>query len=379
MGRKCSGIAYLHCEIVQRKNVATGSILANNFTYEAANAIINKNEGNWVWNVPGYHRSYWAVSPAYFVNKYPEVASDVDESNNLEYIVPGATDDTKYQWKSIDAPAQYYREATVGDDALKSANPAAAVASVILKGYYTINDVRKDFYTYQKNGNVWYVFLKEKASATATDLTMMDRFMQLQSVMYKKASDGSYDRLTKDDLTAYSEITIQHPDKSVLELNNKEVEGGEILKVASRKQTLQLTKMPAQEMYYTSGSGYTKVDESNWNDVNMALIHQLGFANYYDKGNAYFNIPIKHLGWYRTTNTQKDATNIDWNKVRVGDFGMVRNHAYDIKVTEIKGLGVGIGDMEDPIIPPAETQDYYVKYEVRCLKWAIVDTQEVKL
>ena len=57
---------------------AAGGIMTDNYTFFAANEVINKNSGNWVWNNPAYHRSYWACSPAYFAAKYPEVASDVD-------------------------------------------------------------------------------------------------------------------------------------------------------------------------------------------------------------------------------------------------------------------------------------------------------------
>lgn len=58
---------------------------------------------------------------------------------------------------------------------------------------------------------------------------------------------------------------------------------------------------------------------------------------------------------------------------------MVRNHTYDIEVESITGLGTGIGTPTDPIIPPAESKDYYVKYKVNVLKWALVPSQKVLL
>ncbi|MDE5800479.1 MAG: Mfa1 fimbrilin C-terminal domain-containing protein, partial [Paramuribaculum sp.] len=99
----------------------------------------------------------------------------------------------------------------------------------------------------------------------------------------------------------------------------------------------------------------------------------------YTTGHAYYSIPVKHFGWYRAGNEQKNAAKIDWNQVRVGDFGMVRNHSYQVNVTEILGLASGIGDDDNPIVPPANTEDYYMAYSVNILKWAVVPVQNVTL
>ncbi|MDE5785822.1 MAG: fimbria major subunit, partial [Duncaniella sp.] len=86
-----------------------------------------------------------------------------------------------------------------------------------------------------------------------------------------------------------------------------------------------------------------------------------------------------HFGWYRAGNEQKNSTKIDWNRVRVGDFGMVRNHSYQVNVQEILGLASGIGDDDNPIVPPSNTEDYFMAYSVNILKWAVVPVQNVSL
>ncbi|MDE5849343.1 MAG: fimbria major subunit, partial [Muribaculaceae bacterium] len=92
-----------------------------------------------------------------------------------------------------------------------------------------------------------------------------------------------------------------------------------------------------------------------------------------------FNIPVKHFGWYRKGNTNKDDAAIDWNAVRVGDFGMVRNHSYSVEVGKIVGLASGIGGDDVELVPPSFSQDYYMSYTVHILKWAVVPTQKVDL
>lgn len=161
------------------------------------------------------------------------------------------------------------------------------------------------------------------------------------------------------------------------------------LKLQNNARTLQLKSVAAaKDIYILTGNGYQEVvaddatpenGQITLTQANIAIMRQVGYAYYYTTGHGYFNIPVKHLGWYRKGNTQKTADKIDWNKVRVGDFGMVRNHSYSINVTEIKGLASGIGGDDVPIVPPATTDDYFVSYSVRILKWAVVPTQGVKL
>ncbi len=99
-------------------------------------------------------------------------------------------------------------------------------------------------------------------------------------------------------------------------------------------------------------------------------------------GAAYFGIPIKHLrATEDTTNSPfaADGTVADWTNVRVGDFGLVRNHVYTINVTGIEGLGNGINDLDNPIVTPMDTYNYYIKYSIKVLNWRIVPAQNVIL
>lgn len=102
---------------------------------------------------------------------------------------------------------------------------------------------------------------------------------------------------------------------------------------------------------------------------------------------AYYNIPIKHYGWYRKLNDNRkfDAEgnevkgDIDWSKTRVGDFGVVRNHLYNIQVSKVNGLATAISDEYTPIIPPQETDEHFVAYRIYILNWAFVPTQTEEL
>lgn len=58
---------------------------------------------------------------------------------------------------------------------------------------------------------------------------------------------------------------------------------------------------------------------------------------------------------------------------------MVRNHIYNINVTSVTGLATGIAGPDTPIVPPADTQAYYMAMRFQILKWAVVPTQNMEL
>ncbi|MDE6771866.1 MAG: Mfa1 fimbrilin C-terminal domain-containing protein [Muribaculaceae bacterium] len=387
-----------------REASAAGTILPDDYTYVALNTAINgelNGDKAWAWNNASYHRSYWGCSPAYFTAKYPEVASDVENSELHQHYFTYAelSAGAKGTFNADETAPQYFRETTVGTPALAGGNPQAAVPSVILVGSYkvTVNGTEapanSSFYTYisGSNGNP-LVFFENEAnsveSAVAGGVSMLERFIEQTSVLYKKDENGGYKalNLADDKPMLLGALKIERPADAVLEPAN--TTEGEPMKVPARQRTLQIKEDGnLSGIYIASGNGYKEVvnsetinsGEISVTDANRILMQQVGFANFYENGHAYFNIPVKHYGWYRAGNPNKDGEAIDWSKVMVGDFGMVRNHSYKVNVTAITGLATGIGGDDHPIVPPADTKDYYVAYKVNILKWAVVPQQNVEL
>lgn len=387
-----------------RQESTEGQILPDNYTNTALDGIINGTDGKWNWNAPTYHRSYWGMSPAYFTAEYPEVSSDVtgDLQGKLKQkyysyneligtpadgenpAVPGIG----FNANTTEASTKYFHETTVGSKALGSKNPAAAVPSVILVGDYTlkVNDAAvpagTTFYTYLTgSAGKPLVYFEANNDAQGTSAvtggeSMLRRFIEQTSILFK--ADGvPYDITDETDMaTLVAVLEVAEPSTSV--------KGN--LKLPERYRTLQFKEGAVTTgIYVATEEGYmpiaatTTTSTISLTDANIALMQQVGFCNRYVAGAGYFNIPVKHLGWYRSGNTQKDAEKIDWNIVRVGDFGVVRNHSYSINVTAILGLATGIGGKDSPIVPPSDTKDYFVAYRVNILKWAVVPTQSVKL
>lgn len=399
-----------------RQEANDGQVLPDNYTYDALNNRINASkftafgdninydpvlgtDESWIWNNPALRRSFWGMSPAYFTKEYPEVSSDVTgELNN-------SLDQTYFTYNQLlgengvgikheDTPvAHYFNETTVGARGLKSKNPAASVPSVILVGDYTVEMGGKDlnagttFYTYMTNkeGTPLVYFKNDPTNNQGKSVidggeSMLRRFIEMTSVLFKKSGSNyvRFDISNENDMkTLVAALEVGIPTRK---------EGGK--KIPERYRTLKFKAGGDKTgIYVVTSDGYNSIGTANdaanhvisVESANEILMDQVGCSCEYNSGAAYFNIPIKHLGWYRPGNTQKNEAKIDWNIVRVGDFGIVRNHSYDIKVEKIIGLGTGIGGKDNPIVPPAVSKDYYVAYRVNVLKWAVVPQQKVDL
>lgn len=413
-----------------REESTEGQILPNNYTFNALNARINAQynanqdgvldgtvltTGLWNWNNAAYHRSYWGMSPAYFTAEYPEVSSDLEDMEvNQNYwsynqVLNGKNESGNNIGKENNT-THYFKETTVGYKALNSTNPAAAVASVIYVGEYELSvngaavPAGTSFYSYL-NGPVTvdgeqvdrpYIYFDDNAagvSKVAGGESMLKRFLIQANIIVKRDAEGEYvpfsvfNQEDMNKLTNVFEVAeISKEVKQAYDGNNNTE-----LKLQANSRTLQIkagvTVNDLADIYILSNNGYNTITTAataadgqlTITEANVALMRQCGLSYYYTSGHAYFNIPVKHLGWYRTANIQKDANEINWNIVRVGDFGVVRNHVYSIKVNNILGLASGIGNDDTPIVPPVTPDDLFMAYTVNILKWAVVPVQNTDL
>lgn len=407
----------------RQENLETLAPAEYNYTFAELNERINGDlTGNaqWVWNNPDFHRSYWGMSPAYFTNKYPEVSSDLDVNHSelQKYISFNELKSGKKGFAATQTAAQYFKETTVGRAALAAENPAAAVASVIYVGEYEVkvNDVaipkNTGFYTYlsgpvpgssSTENHQPYVYFENEDNTVKSKVTgaecMLKRFLIQCTVLYKKEGDSyvAYeigDGTGFDDLTEFISVSQLTDEERIAYDGNDGTGGTEVteLKLQHNARTLRFTKTPGTDknIYILTYNGYKQVVDNvtvegkdtqmSVTEANIALAKNVGYALYYTLGHAYFNIPVRHYGWYRTGNENaKEGAIFDWGKVRVGDFGMVRNHSYQIEATKIEGLANGIGGDDVELVPPSSELNYYVSYQVHILKWAIVPPQKVIL
>ena len=112
------------------------------------------------------------------------------------------------------------------------------------------------------------------------------------------------------------------------------------------------------------------VAEGEENPV-VAAIAEFGEVQYWNGGNAYYFVPIKHqeatAAVAATDNTPEvPATNF---------YGVVRNHVYKMNISKITGYGTPVADPTKVIDEPEKPTegDTYMQAEVLILDWRIVE------
>ena len=106
-----------------------------------------------------------------------------------------------------------------------------------------------------------------------------------------------------------------------------------------------------------NGSTFLDLKDNNGNRIRID-----GFKN----GYFYYKIPIEHIN-------NEDVTGTTYP---IAKYGVVRNHSYEITLTEdLKGIGTGIWDDSYDIRPFRKTDDYRVTAYVRVSPWLQFETR----
>ena len=109
------------------------------------------------------------------------------------------------------------------------------------------------------------------------------------------------------------------------------------------------------ELYVKDGETYKTVSKD---DVNAALAKEEAQVRS-TEGATYYYTPIKHLG---------DAG-------KLGEYGIVRNHSYQVTIQNIKGFGTPVYNPDqkiDPMIPSDENT--YLAASIKVLSWRVVSS-----
>lgn len=376
-------------------------------------------EGLTGWNDPDNFRSYWACSPSYFANAYPKVSDNITDVTDNGGAYPYALKYFNYTEfvngiESNENPAEagitwdptngfnanpgsynaggttnvpssgyfYSRETTASIDNIKNAamNSKAVVASAVIVGNYKLEGeaANADFYLYGVlNGRPNYY--------TASDIKAA--MIENQLVLFN-------DKDCTDPATTADLFEVEHPKASVRQVTipaETEGEEDEVIKenVPGRLVTLQLTAVPQPAVWFNNNGTIEAIDEDNIDAANRLLWKTVSTAQMFHNGLAFFSIPIRHLGYGKNVNEANapltsspdgaSANVYNWENMRRGDFGVVRNHVYTLNVTEIKGLGTGLRSDDQPIVPPMDPESYWIAARLNILSWRVVPAQGVIL
>lgn len=373
-----------------------------------------ENEGTEGWITTG-RRSFWAFSPSYFnVGNYPSYADEVkskksdgtydDNSKNYSLAYRSFKDIVIYNTTTStfglgaygqDCGKDLYALEHTMEESVVTDNAKRGVTCALIVGQYKIKNLNGHDTDYE-DAHTFYVRNGIKNNGeeghwiypTEDDLTA-----RILSTATPSVNNRIFKSVTKDGVTSYEALNWTSTETQpgymsanvkscfIIDHPSKDITGGKY--TPNRFVSLQLTKLPddGTTLYLKGTDGKQRqivktnptADQVTFDEVNRALYALLNGVEKYEKGYAFFAVPIEHL-WRQT-----DKIGDDGFSAKLGQYGIVRNHYYRINVKGIQGIGTGIGDIEVPIIPNVETEKYYVKTELRVMPWRTLDTQDVLL
>lgn len=378
----------------------------------------------WFWNDEANRRSYWGQSPSYYADDYPRVSDDIMDKDNYDPTDPelrkGGYTLNYYTYNNIannatqklndrsreieftsgayrmkgEHDAIYVRENTVSGNALKEANknpvasPRAAIGTMLLVGTYKVTGPDSQPLILENPGDAFYVIGNNSQDYKfIKNHDDMFAYYMLSGLKLAKDATGTpvFNAEEMEFEDGYKELfMIKHPSKSV--------RGPEMV-LDSRFVTIQINPetfgTSGKELYALINNRYQKVylndpeNDDNIDFINQQMMSAGGYARQFTDGHAYFNVSIKHTGFYRSDNENAGLSVNDpefkWENVQSGDFGLVRNHSYKINVTSIGSLGNAIPDPNTPIVPPTDPDANFIGAQIIVLNWATVPTQDVPL
>ena len=260
------------------------------------------------------------------------------------------------------------------------------------------NDTYKTYVDYcAENTNTAEHFNSGKKNAEGYDLVnpQVVTSVLLGATTYMEVTENGVTELKPVDLILYNGLYFT--DKALRDYAMRYVQGLDKLnyytKVDGKEEYHQLSadfakvlttgenasdvKVVADETAFTGktiytknadGNGYTPVADNATviSALNTSLAKVEGATGYKD-GQMYYNIPIEHH--YEATGKALEE----------GEYGVVRNHFYQLTVNSIKRLGHGVYDPTKDIIPDEEEDPkYYVGAHINILSWKVVK-QNVEL
>ncbi len=276
------------------------------------------------WNDPTNYRSYWGMSFNYGLDSYP--------SSSEEVPTDGVTDYLTYVSLSGDlkefGDAAYCPENTNTQE-IVSGNYPSAVTHVLLSAQ---------------------LYDAEGATPTLVRYSGM-LFEEEQYLTYTLGTEDLKDRL---DYYYKEGETLYQIDENYVEL--KEASDGKVY-VGVTDEALEMT------WYESDGS-----TEADINELDNNLLSEFGEVTIYNEGMMYYCIPIEHLN------------NPEGEDIEEGQYGVVRNHHYVVTITSLTGLGNGVYDPDEIVVPEVEEEVnlYYVGAQINVLSWKIV-SQDVVL
>lgn len=275
------------------------------------------------WNDEPFHRSYWATTPATVTL---EKKSQDEIINDQKPATPeGATNISVQRYCQENTKADEHTEVVVVAQLVnEEGNP-----NPIYKYFGEEHDSEEDILTLiaNKYNNVYYTRTEGTSLPEGGTEYEYESFITPDNIHFEATTPETggedYEAIAQLDDDALNGVTIYIENPDYTGSNEKYIE------LADAEATIneELAKNPAQIA---------------------------------KKGYVYYYTPIKHLG------TTTGST---------GEYGVVRNHIYDVTITDIKGYGTPIFNPDKDIdTTHPSNEEVYIAARINVLSWRVVSS-----
>ncbi len=277
----------------------------------------------------GHYRSFWAQDANYTDGVYPTNYADLRDEGSGDQITPETASLDYKPYSAIAAqtwrPADYCHENTIAGDLLLAGHRYMNAATNILVAAQMKIATESDYVTLYRFNGVFYTWA-QYSDLLAANLNQS----------YKK--NGAID---------YTAADFQEPIPTDTTTCTNLYDG----EIRPRFTPEAASNSSQEAINYLAGERFT--------------------TEVFTEGRMYYSIPIEH---FLDPNYDKDPA-VPFN---VGDFGVVRNHWYQVTVTDIQNVGIGVFNVDEPIVPNYDPSTYYLAATLNILAWQTV-TQNIVL
>ena len=356
-----------------------------NFTADKDTKNNNEVEA-WGYSDASLYRSWWAQSPNYGAGSYPLAyasgdyvsddmeAGELAEDYSLDYIT----------WERLAinlGSNDYCAENTNTSTILEDGNFHAKATEALLKATIVDgNDMPVDLFRYDNTlytakGYLERLFNKaEGINIYKQDATNTNKYKAISSedvfdftvdnadfdTMLENKGDGQVTVKTFTSLVTSGDWYLKNANGEFEKITATEAaEGVEAKSVESK-------------VLEAVNNAFASIFSAEANPENIAYAH----AYHYNDGMMYYNIPIEH---YRTNVASSVYNENGVVDVVEGEFGVVRNHYYQLNITSVTKLGAAVHDATEEIVPDKDANiTYCVGATINILAWKVVN-QNVNL
>ncbi len=316
--------------------LAGWTVNATNTTSSLVKNIKNQDYFN-SWNSETNYRSYWAEDANY--SGVTKVAEDATPEP-WEHTGNSFTDLEYKYWANADYKnaafhnVVFYLNENTTDNPIIRPNDKTNATTILVVGHIFVND-----------GNTGTTLFTYKGGYYTED---------------------AYKTILLDALSEFK-VTVEGSDPRPLNATDF------VWKTKKEGQTndyYNCQKVDYQTIVLTPAlaSNVVLADSKTITDIHRVLA---GFeTKLYDGGCCYYQIPIKHI--FDNDDSETDVC---------GEYGIVRNHSYQLTLTNVTNIGGAIFDPETEELDhiPGEEDDYYIAAKLNVLAWRVVENQNVEL